>query len=222
MGQVNAPLLALNRGEVSRQALARVDVDRLRLAAETQVNCVPTVLGSMSLRPGLAMIGGIVNDDRARMLPFVRGFDETALIEVTRNYVRVWIDDAILTRNSTGTQLQNSTFAASAGWSTTGTTSGCTAEHRRGRTHAHGHRARRARAGEADHRGAAAGPQCRARHPHCRDQGPGHRPHGLDRRRPRPDRPDRAGRGHPLARVHAGSRVGVPADREHRPAQARP
>ena len=139
----------------------------LRLAAETQVNCVPTVLGSMSLRPGLALIGGIVNDDRARMLPFVRGFDETALIEVTRNYVRVWIDDAILARNSTGTQLQNSTFAASAGWSTTGTTSGCTAEHRRRHAHAHGHRARRARAGEADHRGAAAGPQCRARDSHC-------------------------------------------------------
>jgi hypothetical protein len=124
MGQVNAPLLALNRGEVSRQALARVDVDRLRLAAETQVNCVPTVLGSMSLRPGLAMIGRIVNDDRTKLLPFVRGFDETALIEVTRSYVRVWIDDAIVRRNSTGTQLQNSTFAAGAGWSTAGTTGG--------------------------------------------------------------------------------------------------
>jgi hypothetical protein len=36
---------------VGQQALARVDIDRLRVAAETQLNCAPTVLGSMSL-PG--------------------------------------------------------------------------------------------------------------------------------------------------------------------------
>src|SRR5215207_6614116 len=105
MGKVNAPLLALNRGEVSQQALARVDVDRLRLAAETQVNCAPTVLGSMSLRPGLQMIGAVLDDQPANLIPFVHGVNDSALIEVASDTIRIWIDDALVERNAVGTQV---------------------------------------------------------------------------------------------------------------------
>jgi hypothetical protein len=52
MGRTNASLLAFNRGEVAKLALARVDLERMRLSAETQVNWMPTVLGPMMLRPG--------------------------------------------------------------------------------------------------------------------------------------------------------------------------
>jgi hypothetical protein len=125
-GKVNAPLLALNRGEVSQQALARVDVDRLRLAAETQVNYMPTVLGSMSLRPGLAKVGAVLNDAPCNLIPFIYGVNDTALIEVASDTIRIWIDDQLVMRNGVSTQLQNPTFAASTGWTLTAT-AGCTA-----------------------------------------------------------------------------------------------
>ena len=125
-GKVNAPLLALNRGEVSQQALARVDVDRLRLAAETQVNYMPTVLGAMSLRPGLAKVGEVLNDAPCNLIPFIYGVNDTALIEVASDTIRIWIDDQLVMRNGVSTQLQNPTFAASTGWTLTAT-AGCTA-----------------------------------------------------------------------------------------------
>ena len=111
--EVNAPLLALNRGEVSRSALSRVDVDRLRLAAEMQVNCSPTVLGAMSLRPGLQMIGEVKNAAPANLIPFIYGVNDTALIEVAAGTIRIWVDDALVSRKAVATQLQNPTFAAS-------------------------------------------------------------------------------------------------------------
>ena len=58
MAKTNAGMTALNRGEVGKLALARVDVDRLRLSAETMVNFVPRTVGPMTLRPGLAYTGG--------------------------------------------------------------------------------------------------------------------------------------------------------------------
>jgi hypothetical protein len=45
MPKFDAPPYALNRGEVSKIALARVDVKKLRLAAECQVNRMPFVIG---------------------------------------------------------------------------------------------------------------------------------------------------------------------------------
>src|SRR5262245_58627866 len=122
MPEVNAPLLALNRGEVSRQALARVDVDRLRLAAEMQINCSATVLGAMSLRPGLQMIGEVKNSASANLIPFIYGVDDTALIEVASGTIRIRVDDALVTRAAVATQLDNPTFAAASGWIIDGTT----------------------------------------------------------------------------------------------------
>ena len=62
MGKQHAALHALNRGEVSRFSVGRIDLERMRLSAEEQVNWQPWVLGPMMLRPGLQYIGGI-NDD---------------------------------------------------------------------------------------------------------------------------------------------------------------
>jgi hypothetical protein len=51
--KINAPLYSLNAGEVSKIAVGRVDVAKLRMAAECQVNWLPYIVGPMMLRPGL-------------------------------------------------------------------------------------------------------------------------------------------------------------------------
>ena len=57
MARENTALVAFNRGRVSQLALARTDIKRIALSAETMTNWVPRVLGSMSLRAGLGYLG---------------------------------------------------------------------------------------------------------------------------------------------------------------------
>lgn len=101
MARVNAPLLAFNRGAISPLSLARLDVDRVRLSAEKMINWVPYVQGAMGLRPGTQYIGGIRNDTGAcRTLTFVASTVDTALLELTDGALRVWADDALITRGT--------------------------------------------------------------------------------------------------------------------------
>lgn len=122
MAKQNAALLSFNRGEVSRKALARVDVERLRLAAETQENFLPSVLGPMMLRPGLGFVGSVNRDLRSRVVPFVFSNSDVALIELSAGTMRVWVDDALVTRGSVSTNVANGNFSSSAGWTLSGST----------------------------------------------------------------------------------------------------
>ena len=81
--RANAPLYSLNAGEVSKIALARVDVAKLRMAAACQVNWLPYVVGPMAMRPGLYYVGGVNGASQTRLLPFVYAKTDTALIELT-------------------------------------------------------------------------------------------------------------------------------------------
>lgn len=103
-------LLALNRGLVSRLGLARIDIKRLSLSAETMTNWIPKVLGSMSIRPGLAYIGATLSNAAARFLKFVFATTDTALLELTDSYLRIWINDTLLTRPSVSTTVANGSF----------------------------------------------------------------------------------------------------------------
>jgi hypothetical protein len=96
---------SLNRGECSLLALSRIDIEHLRLAAQSQVNWLPRVLGPMSLRPGSQFIGEILGDKPAKLLPFVAGFNDTALLELTDGFMRVWRDDALIEREAVGTVI---------------------------------------------------------------------------------------------------------------------
>lgn len=120
MGRVNAPLLSFNRGEVGKKALARVDVERLRLSAETQVNWLPTVLGPMMLRGGTQHIGGIRNDLACKFLPFVFSNTDLALLELTADVLRIWtvVDDTetLVTRPTVATAVTNGDFSSGTGW----------------------------------------------------------------------------------------------------------
>jgi len=128
MARVLAPLHALNRGEVSKLALARIDLAKLQLAAECQVNWMPWVMGAMMLRPGLNYVGEVDSDNPAWLIDFIYSKTDTALLELTASKLRVWLNDVVLTRVSVATAVQDGTFTGSGGhWTTTDTTDGCTA-----------------------------------------------------------------------------------------------
>lgn len=109
MRQIHS-LYAFNRGLISRLGLARFDIKRTALAAEVMTNWIPRVLGSMSIRPGLEYLGRVRSDAKTRMLKFIFATDDTALVELTAAFLRVWIDDELLTRPSVTTTIAGGDF----------------------------------------------------------------------------------------------------------------
>lgn len=105
-------LLAFNRGVVSKIGLSRIDLERLGMSAEQQVNWVPRVLGSMQCRPGLEFIDFCREDlNLTRQLPFVFGVDDTALLEVGDDaFMRIRIDDVLISRPTVSTTILNPLF----------------------------------------------------------------------------------------------------------------
>ncbi len=131
MARAHPPLFSFNRGEVSKKALARVDVERLRLSAETQVNWMPWVLGPMMLRPGLQYVGGIRNNLACRFIPFVFSNTDLALIELTASKMRVWVvsndTETLVARADVDTVVTNGDFSSSTGWTLTTNGTGASA-----------------------------------------------------------------------------------------------
>lgn len=121
MPSVHAPLQSFNRGEVSKDALARVDVERLRLSAEQQVNWLPRTLGPMMMRPGTRYLGGIYADAAEKIIPFVFSTTDTALLECTSGIMRVFVNEVPIARVSVATTVADSTFTTGVGWTTTAT-----------------------------------------------------------------------------------------------------
>lgn len=108
--RANQALLAFNRGRISKKALARTDIERVALSAEDQINWMPDLLGSMSLRPGLGYISGTYNNLKAVYLNFIYALSDQAEIELTNNAMRIRINDVIITRPSVTTAIANSGF----------------------------------------------------------------------------------------------------------------
>jgi len=119
MAAGNFPLHAFNRGIVSPRALARVDLERMRLSAETQTNWSPRSLGSMSLRPGLGYICETKDNDAAVLIPFFYSSSQKALLECTDQTIRVLIDGEPIERNSVATVVTNGDFSSATGWTVT-------------------------------------------------------------------------------------------------------
>lgn len=93
MARVDHPFLAFNRGLISPKALARVDVERTKLSAETFVNWLPKTQGALTLRPGTRWFGSSLNDSGAEYLEFVASIDDVALLEITHQKMRVWLGE---------------------------------------------------------------------------------------------------------------------------------
>lgn len=108
-------LFAFNRGVISPLALARLDVERVRLSASEQTNIIPRVLGSGMLRPGTAYKGELGAE--SLVLPFVFSQDDTALIQFYDDYMKVWVSEAAITRTAVSTTITNGTFTTDlTGW----------------------------------------------------------------------------------------------------------
>jgi hypothetical protein len=71
MGQQNYPLVAFNRGLVSKLGAARADIKRVALSAKTMNNWIARLLGSMCIRPGLWYRGHTKGNAASRFIPFV-------------------------------------------------------------------------------------------------------------------------------------------------------
>ena len=99
-----------NRGLVSPLALARIDLKRLALSAETMTNWMPRALGSMMLRPGLKYLGASRGNAAAKYIPFVFSTDDTALVEVIPGFIRIWIDDELVSMPTVTASVTNGTF----------------------------------------------------------------------------------------------------------------
>ena len=128
MAKLKAIRLAFNRGLVSILAEARVDIKRVGLAAKTMTNWMPRVLGPMSIRAGTWYRGETYNNAATRMLPFVFANDDVALIELTPGIMRVWKNDAVITRPSVATAVANGTFTTDlASWTDSDETGGTSA-----------------------------------------------------------------------------------------------
>lgn len=110
MAVSNNALLAFNRGKISAEALARVDIARMAFSADEQTNLVPRVLGSMKFRPGLEFLHSTNGNAVARYLPFIFSTTDIALPEITASGIRFSVSDAIITRASVSTTIANGTF----------------------------------------------------------------------------------------------------------------
>lgn len=110
MANQSAVLQQFNRGIISPLAFARKDLERTQFSAETMTNWMSRVLGSMMLRPGLMYIGSSASDAQANFLEFVFSTSDKALVELTNGAMRVWIDDALITRPSVSTSVTNGSY----------------------------------------------------------------------------------------------------------------
>lgn len=110
MGVISALTHHFAQGEVSQAALARVDMERLRLAAEIQENLFPHVIGKGQVRPGTGYLGATASNAKSRLLRFVRSPTDTALIECSASLARFWVNDALVTRPSVTSSIDNGAF----------------------------------------------------------------------------------------------------------------
>jgi hypothetical protein len=126
MAKINAHVFSFNVGEMTRAGMARVDQERVKLAAEVQENLHPYTIGKAQVRPGTQYLGSTASNAQARLIPFIRSVDEKAVLEFTNHALRVWVDDELVTRTGVTATISNGDFSSSSGWSIS-TTGGATA-----------------------------------------------------------------------------------------------
>lgn len=106
----NPTLFTFNRGIVSQLALSRLDISRVAFSAEIQNNFIPRVLGPMTFRPGFGFLDEC--DDDGAFIPFVYSSDDTAVLELTPNKLRIWDQGtSLVSRDGVTATVANSDFA---------------------------------------------------------------------------------------------------------------
>ncbi|MEO0449100.1 MAG: hypothetical protein AAFZ74_02135 [Pseudomonadota bacterium] len=121
-----------NRGEIGEFAFGRQEVERVQNSAELVENWMPMRLGAMIRRGGWEVASTTALLTGSRLFDFVYASDETAILELGDSTMRIWKDDALVTRTAvtstlTGdlsTNLTGWTDASGSGSSVTGTSGG--------------------------------------------------------------------------------------------------
>ena len=111
MPKTRTHIHSFNVGEVGLSGLARIDQERIRLAAETQENIFGRVIGKGQFRPGTKYITGTKSNNRPKLIAFAKSITDTAILELTTGKLRVLVDDALVTRGSVTSTVGNSSFA---------------------------------------------------------------------------------------------------------------
>jgi hypothetical protein len=111
MPRAQAPIYSLNGGEVSTEATARLDLERLRYAGELYQNVLPKVIGSIQFRGGFGYkADSAVNEDGNTLIPFIFGSTDNALLQFSNDGMRIFDGSAYLTRASVSTTIVNPDF----------------------------------------------------------------------------------------------------------------
>lgn len=97
---------------ISPDMLARIDVPRTALSAETMTNWLPIPLGPMMLRPGTEYLHATYGNKKAKHIPFVYAYDDVAGIELTDYALKVYNDllDNVVTRPAVSSAVANGGF----------------------------------------------------------------------------------------------------------------
>lgn len=122
MARTRALHHAFNVGELSSAGMARIDQARTRLGAEVQENILPYVVGKGLVRPGTLYVDNASGNNRARLIPFIKSVNDTAIVEMTDAKMRVMVSDAFITRPSVTSSVSDGTFATASTNHTSGST----------------------------------------------------------------------------------------------------
>lgn len=118
MSRSHQLLYALNAGGVDSDALSRIDLEKMRLAGQAPVrNWLPTVLGPMTLRPGLKSLYTL--SAVTRPVAFVRDSLTTAIIGFSDQTITIFDADGVpIQVNNVSSFVTNQSFVfGGGGWS---------------------------------------------------------------------------------------------------------
>jgi hypothetical protein len=112
VGRINTLHHAFNIGVMDSTALARVDLERMRLAAQVQTNLLPSAVGPGFMRPGLEYLGSTDGNAETRLKEFVFGATDASLMEFADQSLRIRTDDDLITRPAVTAAVTNGGFAS--------------------------------------------------------------------------------------------------------------
>lgn len=124
----NHRILRFNGGRISRFAVSREDFKRYPYSGEVVSNVIPRSLGNMMPRTGTQFVGETRGNNKAINIPFIFSATDMASIELTGGFMRVRVDEAVVSFPSTSTAVTNGSFATDlSGW-TDIDEAGCTSQ----------------------------------------------------------------------------------------------
>ncbi len=116
MPKVNAPLYSLNGGEVGKEALGRLDLERMQYAGALYQNFIPRKAGQMTIRPGLEYITSFNPTGNVTFLSYPFSDKDTIIPVLSDQEMRPLVNDQFVTRESVSTIVQNGDFTSLTGW----------------------------------------------------------------------------------------------------------